>query len=73
VVALAYALEHEPLAYAEDGTVSVHLAPLIPLLAGAAWCGFVYHRSGNLAVTIAAQILVNAFFVWLRLSSSSVS
>lgn len=73
LVAVLYALEHEPLDVSPTGVVGVHADSIAPLLVGSLWCGYVYHRCGNLVVTIWAHICVNACIIYLYASAPGSS
>lgn len=65
LVACLYALEHEPLDVSPTGVVGVRADSIAPLLVGSLWCGYVYHRCGNLAVTVLAHACVHACIIYL--------
>jgi len=69
LVACLYALEHEPLDVSPTGIVGVHADSIAPLLIGSLWTGYIYHRCGNLAVTVLAHACVNACIIYLYASA----
>jgi len=66
--ALIYALAHEPLELSSDGTIKLHIVACTPLLMGAIWYGYLYHKCNNLVVIVLAHLLFNSGLLAMHLS-----
>jgi len=66
--ALIYALAHEPLEMSGDGAIKLHLVACTPLLMGAIWYGYLYHKCNNLVVIVLAHLLFNSGLLAMHLS-----
>mmetsp|Transcript_135566 Transcript_135566/g.377532 ORF Transcript_135566/g.377532 Transcript_135566/m.377532 type:complete len:464 (+) Transcript_135566:41-1432(+) len=72
-VALIYALAHEPLTLSADGTIRLRIVGLSPLMMGAMWYGYLYHKCNNLIVIVLAHLLFNACLLGLHLSLNELT
>eukprot|EP00931_Biecheleriopsis_adriatica_P060832 TRINITY_DN36546_c0_g1_i1.p1 TRINITY_DN36546_c0_g1~~TRINITY_DN36546_c0_g1_i1.p1 ORF type:complete len:431 (-),score=75.07 TRINITY_DN36546_c0_g1_i1:50-1342(-) len=68
--ALIFALAHEPIQLATDGSIKLHIVACAPLMMGAMWYGYLYHISNNLIVTVLAHLMFNSALFALHLNWS---
>eukprot|EP00444_Apocalathium_aciculiferum_P050998 CAMPEP_0183516892 /NCGR_PEP_ID=MMETSP0371-20130417/14516_1 /TAXON_ID=268820 /ORGANISM="Peridinium aciculiferum, Strain PAER-2" /LENGTH=246 /DNA_ID=CAMNT_0025714691 /DNA_START=29 /DNA_END=767 /DNA_ORIENTATION=- len=63
-----YALAHEPLQVSSDGAITLYVVSCAPMLMGALWYGYLYHKCNNLVVLVLAHLLFNVGLFAVHLS-----